>query len=394
MIDGALREGEGKRGSEDGGAVQGAHRGSPECGPRREGIGHIRRGYAVPQSASCGDQRFAAAQREHRSRDHPHALKQPELDDAPERFGLLAQDEKETGERDGNGPLHQRHRGRRANPHLAGLDRQFSAVRCALEGRDECGGGIEPIGGVGSETLVDRIGQRLGQLRRAQPHGRRPRDGLLGDDGERAAALKGIVPGGGEMERDAERVEVGPSIDRLTARLFGSHVSRGAGHFARRHHAIVEGDAEVGDEGAIGPLLEQDVFWFDVAMHDTALVCIRQRPADFTADATDGVGGEWSRAAQAVGQRFARHIRHDEPREVTRLLDPVNGYDVRVKTLGGNARLAQKSALHIAARGDGRCEQFDRDRTFENHVAREIHDTHSTAADLTLEREAAGEGGL
>ena len=129
-------------------------------------------------------------------------------------------------------------------------------------------------------------------------------------------------------------------------------------------------------------------------MHDAALVRIRERPADFTADPTNGIGGEWSDTAQAIGQCFARHIRHNEPRKVTRFLDPVNGHDVRVKTLGGKARLAQEPASHVAARGNGRGQQLDRDRTFENHVAREIHDAHPAAADLTLQREAAGEGRL
>ena len=72
----------------------------------------------------------------------------------------------------------------------------------------------------------------------------------------------------------------------------------------------------------------------------------------------------------------------------------MNGHDIRVKTLGRNARLAQEAASHIAARGEGRCEKLDRNRTFENHVAGEIDDSHAAVTDLAFEREAARQGGL
>jgi hypothetical protein len=104
--------------------------------------------------------------------------------------------------------------------------------------------------------------------------------------GERQRARRRLV------QRDAQRVEVGPAVERQAARLLGREVAGRAEHHlpAGRRRQRVPGarDAEVGDErAAVGG--EEHVVRLHVAVHDVALVCVAQSARDVLADA-DHVG--------------------------------------------------------------------------------------------------------
>src|SRR5207244_6696343 len=95
-------------------------------------------------------------------------------------------------------------------------------------------------------------------------------------------------PGQRIEERRAERIQIAPRVDRLTARLLRAHVARGADHDPAPAPApapapptlslaVAERDAEVGDEGALRGALAHDVVGLRVAGNGAALVGVGGR---------------------------------------------------------------------------------------------------------------------
>jgi hypothetical protein len=68
--------------------------------------------------------------------------------------------------------------------------------------------------------------------------------------------------------------------------------------------------------------------------------------------------------------------------------------NVRVRESGGSARFLHESFARSGEACEVHREHFDGDITIQLHVAREVDDSHSPAADLTLEGIFSGEGGL
>ena len=153
-------------------------------------------------------------------------------------------------------------------------------------------------------------------------------------------------------------------------------------------------DAEIGDERPPRPALDQDVLRLHIAVHHAAFMRVGQRPADLAAKAAHIFCRQRAHASQPIGQRFARDVRHDEPREVTRFGHFMNGHDVGVKALGRQTRFPQEPAAHVLAGGQRRRQQLDGHGTFENDVAGEVDDTHAAAAKFAFKGEATGDGGL
>lgn len=127
-------------------------------------------------------------------------------------------------------------------------------------------------------------------------------------------------------------------------------------------------------------------------MHDAALVRIGEGPPDFAPDPANGLGGQGAGSPQTVGERLTRHVPHDEPRQIARLGDFVDGHDVRMKALRGDARFAEEAMAHVLAPAERRREQLDGDRALQQHVTREIHDAHAAAPQFCFERKTAGDG--
>ena len=66
-------------------------------------------------------------------------------------------------------------------------------------------------------------------------------------------------------------------------------------------------------------------------------------------------------------------------------LDGVDGDDVRMRQLGGGARLAQEQRAEVVALGQVGRQELDGHGTVERHVASEKDDAHAAASDFTLD---------
>jgi hypothetical protein len=88
------------------------------------------------------------------------------------------------------------------------------------------------------------------------------------------------------------------------------------------------------------------------------------------------------------------HEGHDEEDQPVALLHRMDGDDVRVRQPRRRARLAQEALARRRLGGQRRRQQLDRDGAVQRHVARQEDDAHAAAAELAVERVAAGDGGL
>ena len=101
------------------------------------------------------------------------------------------------------------------------------------------------------------------------------------------SAENGTVPVTRLDEHEAERVHVGPAVDRLALGLLGRGVAGGAEHRALRlgPRRLGEraGQPEVGDAQA-GVLAEEQVGGLDVAVDEAAAVGVVEGPGGLEAD--------------------------------------------------------------------------------------------------------------
>jgi hypothetical protein len=68
------------------------------------------------------------------------------------------------------------------------------------------------------------------------------------------------------------------------------------------------------------------------------------------------------------------------------------GDDMRVRQAGGGARFAQKAFTRGGMLREMRGQHLNGHVPVELHITREVHDAHTAAAELALERVLAGEG--
>ncbi len=233
---------------------------------------------------------------------------------------------------------------------------------------------------------------------------------VLHQDRDRRRPGVGDAPRQAFEGHDPERVHVGEPVDLLPHRLLGGHVARRAlDHAGRRgdrrplEHAR---DAEVGEVPA-ARLVEQDVRGFHVAMHDTSLVGVVQRPRHVRKQ-----GGHLARrertAAHPIGERPARHQPHRHPGRA--LLDPesVHRNDVGMLEPAGHARLLAEALGERGVVEELGRQDLERDVALERRVAGPVDGRHPAAAEgtedavgtkrrpdgklqaLRLQREAAG----
>ena len=92
---------------------------------------------------------------------------------------------------------------------------------------------------------------------------------------------------------------------------------------------------------------------------------------------------ESARRRETIRQRLAVDMAHDEKGDTADLVGAIDGNDVRVRELGGGARLAQKSVAHSRLPRQIGWQHLDRDFTIEIDVDRQVDDAHAAAAELT-----------
>src|SRR5688572_24222512 len=153
-------------------------------------------------------------------------------------------------------------------------------------------------------------------------------------------------------------------------------------------------DTEVGHQGATGTRLEQDVVRLHVAVHNAASVGIRERPCHFAHNAGGFSGRQGTTSAEALAQRFAFDVAHDEEDEASRLTDAMDRDNVRMREARGHAGLAQEAFARLRAPGEMGRKDLYGDIAIELYSPCQVDHTHATTAKLALKGIFTGEGGL
>ncbi len=261
------------------------------------------------------------------------------------------------------------------------------------------------------ERLVDggrgltRGGVTLGRRLREQPEDRalerrrevgteraRRRDRrvhVLRDDRERVVTVERQSAGDQLVEHDAERIEIGAAVDRLTERLLGREVRGGADDETLVRHAARcarEGESEVGDlvDRQRRRLGDQHVRRFQVAMDDAVLMRVLERREQLERQPRDAV----EVARRACAEIAAVHELHDEERRRAVTADVVDRDESRVVERRRRARLVQQARLL----GDlDRAEHLHRDVPAELEIVSAEHFAHRAATEWSVEAVAGGE---
>src|SRR2546422_7650303 len=92
-------------------------------------------------------------------------------------------------------------------------------------------------------------------------------------------------------------------------------------------------DAEIGDDGH-PVLIEHDVVGLDVAVHDPALVRVREGPGDLDEDLADFGRGERAAGGEHARERLAAQELHDEVDDAAALADAIDRDDAGGLGLG------------------------------------------------------------
>ncbi len=292
---------------------------------------------------------------------------------------------------------------------LAGNARQRRGGRGpqpdSREGRDGLGGGRrEPDGGEAAPRL-ERLHEIVGALK---PLVGGLRHHLLGDLEHRALVI-GLERRGGDFLHDvfvadrervlaverhaadealigdhAERIDVGAPIEPLGARLLRAHVMRRAdGHSGARELAARRRlrDSEIRDHRQ-PVLVEHDVVGLDVAVHDAALVRVREGARHLDEDLTDLARGERAARGQHGRQWLAAQKLHDEIDHPAGFADAVNRDDAGVLELGGRTGLALEPLDELLVEREGERQDLDGDFAIELGFLGLEDDRHPAAAQL------------
>ncbi len=215
-------------------------------------------------------------------------------------------------------------------------------------------------------------------------------DCLCVGSGERRLAGQHFV------EDRAQRVDIGPGIDRLARGLLGAHVLGSAeAHPGLRdpHTAAVassrERDPEVGHHRAA--VVEQDVVGLDVAMNHPVAMGVVEPGGDFARDPNRVVNRKLNLASEPGPERLTGQVGHDEK---DRPVDPAGveqGEDVGMLQVGGGLDLLQKP-LGPDQRGDIGPEHLDRDFAIVAKVVGQVDGGHASGTQLALQGVAVGQG--
>ena len=105
---------------------------------------------------------------------------------------------------------------------------------------------------------------------------------------------------------------------------------------------------------------QHDIGGLEIPVHDAGRVGVSQRVSQLAGDGEDLPA--WHRAAaRKAGHRLALGVLHHDARMLSGLNDVVDGCDIRMRDLGGGARLAKEAAsgLWRVERGIRKCLEGD-----------------------------------
>ena len=150
-----------------------------------------------------------------------------------------------------------------------------------------------------------------------------------------------------------------------------------------------KGDAEVGHQRL--SVLQEDVFRFDVAMHDAACVREVDRTGNRANDRDGLIDLQLLLSSDAVAQRLALNERHHVIEQPIGLAGIVERKDVRMLEACGDANLREKP---IGADGGGNLRLQNLDCHFPTmaQIVSEVDDSHASGADDSVDVVATGQG--
>ena len=198
----------------------------------------------------------------------------------------------------------------------------------------------------------------------------------------RARRLEREPPREHPVEDHAERVDVARGSDRLAGGLLGGHV-RGRPDerplLGERVGAAHPRDSEVGDL-RVAFLVEDDVHRLQVAVHEAAVVGVREACGDLARDRLCAHVVERLTAGQSILERPSRQVLEHHVRSAALVAVVEQPADVRVRERRDGTRLAVET-LGVGARS----EELDRDAAVELQVVGDPDLGHSARAEPLLE---------
>ena len=214
-------------------------------------------------------------------------------------------------------------------------------------------------------------------------------DGAVRGARERGLAREALV------QHEAQRVEVGPAVEREAEDLLGRQVLRRAHHHVLGREVLVAalhglGDAEVRQlHAALGG--DEDVARLDVAVDETGLVGVVERGGHRSPDHERLVDAQPPGLVQEVAQRAPGDQLHDHRSPAVGLDGVVDADDVRVVQPGGGDGLPPEALDHDRVVGQGCLEQLDRDLAIERRVGGHPHLAHAAVSQSPIETVPLGE---
>ena len=202
------------------------------------------------------------------------------------------------------------------------------------------------------------------------------------------------------VEHRPQTEDVRAMVDAKAARLFGRHVPDGPHH--RRSRLAVDRDrlggarqvpakefceAEVEN---LDPAVRRDeqVFGFDVPMHDAVFVAGRETTGDLDG-IVSGLAGRQRPPAHPFPERLAFEEFGDDVRPRALDADVMHGQDVRMIQAAGGSRFLLEPAAPIRIRRERRREDFECDVALQLMIAGPVHFTHAPGAERAENLEAA-----
>src|SRR6516165_10520774 len=132
---------------------------------------------------------------------------------------------------------------------------------------------------------------------------------------------------------------------------------------------------------AVPALGDEQICGLDVAVNDAFRMRSVKRIGNLDRELQQKIGLK-GLTTDAVLERDAFEVLHDDEGLAVLLVDFVNGANVRVVQGGGGSRLALKALQRLRVAGDIFREEFEGDEAAELDVFGFVNHTHATAAEL------------
>ena len=271
-----------------------------------------------------------------------------------------------------------------------------SAALEPLQIRAQIGGGLIAQLAILLERLGDDAIELRGQQRRERRRRRRHTREQRLEHSDRRRARERQPARRHLVADDAAGEEIGAAIDVAASRLLRRHIRHGAERDPDRRRVLAgcarrvglafgaaRGERELRDAEVehlrLPAARDEDVRRLDVAVHDALGVRGIERVGDLDRDVERAIEGQRP-ARDLFLERAAVEQLHHHVLLAVVLADVVQRADVRMVQRRGDARLATEPVERLAARGQLRRQELQRDVPPEPHVFGAVDDAHPSAA--------------